>query len=232
MTDAAQQLVFELPHRPALGLEDFLVSASNAEAVALIDRWPDWPSRAAILSGPPGSGKSHLAHVWCLKANARTVPAATLLASRVPDIAARSAVVIEDIAAISDETALFHVLNLARETGLAVLLTSSVPPGDLKLSLPDLKSRLKALPVAAIAAPDDPLLRAVLVKLFADRQLTVEPQTIAYLMLRMERSMDYARRLVEVADRQALVLQRAVTRSIAASALEALQNAGKNASGS
>lgn len=217
-----KQLAFELPHRQAFGLEDFLVSDSNTAAVALIDRWPDWPVGAAVISGPPGSGKSHLANVWRLKCNAETVPARDCRTDTVPDLAKAPALVIEDIAGLEDEQALFHLLNLVREQRLAMLLTSDAAPGDLAVTLPDLRSRLKALPFAAIEAPDDGLLRVLLVKLFADRQLTVDPQVVAYLLLRMERSMDGARRLVAEVDRQALMAKRGVTRSIAAAALESL----------
>jgi chromosomal replication initiation ATPase DnaA len=222
MIDSPQQLVFELPHRQALGVEDFLVSDSNAEAVALVDRWPQWPVGAAIISGPPGSGKSHLANVWRLKSSANVVAARDVTMAGVPALSSGRALVVEDIAALEDEQALFHLLNLVREQRLAMLLTSDKAPGDLAHRLPDLRSRLKALPFAAIAAPDDALLRVVLVKLFADRQLAVDPQVIAYLLLRMERSMESARRVVAEVDRQALMLKRGVTRAVAAAALQSL----------
>lgn len=222
MTGKPEQLVLELPHRPALGLEDYLVSGSNAAAVALVDRWPDWPAGAAVISGPPGCGKSHLANVWRMKSNADAVAAAHIAIADVPELAASGALIVEDIAATRDEAALFHLLNLVREQRLAMLLTSALAPGDLALALPDLRSRLNALPHALIAPPDDALLRAVLVKLFADRQLSVEPQIIAYLLVRMERSMEAASRLVAELDHRSLALQRAVTRSVAAAALESL----------
>ena len=222
MSERTQQLVFELPHRAALGVEDFLVSESNHAAVSLIDRWPDWPVGAAVLCGPPGSGKSHLANVWRLKSNARLAVPHDVTRAHVPELASGGALVVEDIGSVKDEQALFHLLNLVREQRLAMLLTTSVAPGDMDIPLPDLRSRLKALPLATIDPPDDALLRAVLVKLFADRQLTVDPQVVAYLLLRMERSMQAASRLVAEVDRQALVLKRGVTRAVAASALETL----------
>jgi chromosomal replication initiation ATPase DnaA len=217
-----KQLAFELPHRQALGLEDFLVSDSNAAAVALIDRWPDWPAGAAVIAGPAGSGKSHLANVWRLKSGAAAIAARDCTTARVPELAAPGALLVEDIDALRDEPALFHLLNLVREQRLAMFLTSNAAPGSLTMTLPDLRSRLKALPFAAIDVPDDALLRALLVKLFADRQISVDPQVVAYLLRRMERSMDSARRLVAEVDRQALMAKRAVTRSIAAAALKAL----------
>ena len=222
MSNTPEQLVFELPHRAAMGLEDFLVSESNAAAVALVDRWPDWPVGAAILVGPKGSGKTHLANVWQLRTAATSYPAPVLSREGVPAVASAGAVIIEDIQTLVDEAALFHLLNLVREQRLQVLLTTDTAPGDLCVGLPDLRSRLKALPMASIEAPDDALLRAVLVKLFADRQLSVEPHVIDYVLVRMERSMSAAERFVTEADRQALVRQRRVTRAIAAAALDAL----------
>jgi chromosomal replication initiation ATPase DnaA len=217
-----EQLVFELPHRAAMGLEDFLVSDSNAAAVALVDRWPDWPVGAAVLVGPKGSGKTHLANVWRLRSGAALARASDLSRERVPDFAAAGALVVEDIPTLTDQAALFHLLNLVREQRLQILLTTDTAPGDLRIELPDLFSRLKALPLAAIAAPDDALLRAVLVKLFADRQIGVEPHIIDYVLVRMERSMSAAESFVSEADRRALVLQRRVTRAIAAAALDTL----------
>jgi chromosomal replication initiation ATPase DnaA len=222
MPTTPEQLVFELPHRAAMGFEDFLVSDSNAAAVALVDRWPDWPVGAAILVGPKGSGKTHLANVWQLRAAAASYAASSLTRESVPAVAAAGAVIIENIETLSDEAALFHLLNLVREQRLQVLLTTDTAPGDLQIKLPDLLSRLKALPLASIEAPDDALLRAVLVKLFADRQLSVEPYIVDYVLGRMERSMWAADRFVAEADRQALVLQRRVTRAIAAGALDTL----------
>ncbi len=222
MSDSPQQLVFELPHRPALGLEDFLVSQSNAAAVALVDRWPEWPVGAAVIAGPAGSGKSHLANVWRLKSNASFIFARDVTIPCVPELASEGALLIEDISELQDEQALFHLLNLVREQRLQMLLTSNLAPGDLNVRLPDLISRLKALPFATIAPPDDGLLRVVLVKLFADRQLSADPQVIAYLLLRMERSMEAARRIVAEVDRQALMMKRGVTRAVAAAALESL----------
>ncbi len=214
------QLVFELPHRPALGLEDFLVSNSNAAAVALVDRWPDWPVGAAIIAGHHGCGKSHLANVWRLRTSAASIAAADLTKEAVPALAAASALIVEDIEAIVDQAALFHLLNIVREQRFAMLLTAPSAPGDLALSLPDLSSRLKALPLAMIAPPDDALLRAVLVKLFADRQLAIEPYIVDYMLLRMERSMASAQRLVCDIDRAALSQQKAVTRPLVAAVLE------------
>lgn len=220
--DKTRQLVFELPHRPALGVEDFLVSDSNAEAVALIDRWPDWPVGAAVICGPSGSGKSHLANVWRAKTAATIVEAGDVTTARVPDLAKCGRLVVENVNAGGDEQALFHLLNLVREERLALLFTSDLAPGDLAITLPDLRSRLKAVPLAVILPPDDALLRAVLVKLFADRQLSVEPAVIDYVVLRMERSLAAARAVVGEIDRLALTLQRSVTRTIAASVLKSL----------
>jgi chromosomal replication initiation ATPase DnaA len=222
MTTTPQQLVFELPHRPAMGLEDFLVSGSNEAAVDLVDRWPDWPIGAAVIAGAKGSGKTHLASVWRTRASARTFEASGITRDAVPRIAAHGAILIEDIQHLADEAALFHLLNLVREQRLQILLTTDTVPGDLAVALPDLRSRLKALPLATIEPPDDALLRAVLVKLFADRQLSVEPHLVDYVLVRMERSTLAAERFVAAADRRALVLQRKVTRAIAAETLDAL----------
>ncbi len=223
MSNSPQQLTLELPHRPAHGAEDFLVSGCNEAAVLAIDRWPDWPHPAMAVAGPAGSGKSHLVNVWRTRSNALMLPATALSQDSASEISAHRAIAIEDIdRGIADEQALFHILNMAAEHRLSVLLTSRHAPGELTIALPDLRSRLRAVPLVSIASPDEALLRALLVKLFADRQLAVEPHIISYLALRMERSTEAAQRTVAEIDRLALATRRRVTRALAAEVLARL----------
>jgi chromosomal replication initiation ATPase DnaA len=172
VTGAPGQLILDLPHRPALGAEDFLISRSNQAAADIVDRWPDWPHHSLVVVAPPGSGKTHLANVWRLKSGAARLEAGALGEADVAH--AKGALVVEDLhAGVADERALFHLLNLVREHTLSMLLTSRAAPGELTVALPDLRSRLRALPLVTIAPPDEALLKAVLVKQFADRQLSV-----------------------------------------------------------
>jgi len=223
-----RQLALALPHRESFARDDFLEGPGNAAALALIDSWPDWPARAMLLVGPEGSGKSHLAAIWAAEAGARLTAAAALDAREVPAALATGALVVEDAVAGSfDERALFHLLNLAREEAAFVLITSRTVPAAMPVALRDLASRLRALPAVTLAAPDDALLRAVLVKLCADRQMTVDEGVVGYLAARIERSFAAARRTVERLDAEALRLARPVTRALAASVLreEALDTA-------
>lgn len=215
-----QQLALELPHLAALGAEDFLVSASNAAAVQLIEQWPRWPRPSIGLVGPEGAGKSHLVSVWRSRSGAGAVSAAHLSEDAVRTFEHTRMLAVEDIdQGIADDRILFHLMNLARETAGSLLITSRQAPGDIAIALPDLRSRLRALPLVNIEPPDEPLLKSVLVKLFADRQLAVEPHVINHLSLHMERSMEAANRVVAAADRLALARQRKVTRAIAGEAL-------------
>jgi chromosomal replication initiation ATPase DnaA len=215
-----EQLAFDLPHRSALGAEDFYVSACNEAAVAVIDRWPDWPHPAMVLGGPAGSGKSHLVNVWRTRSGATGVAAAELGEKAIAALEASRSLAVEDLdRGIGDERVLFHLLNLAVERRLFLLLTASVPPVEIAVALPDLRSRLRALPFIAIARPDEALLKALLVKLFADRQLDIEPHVVSFLALRIERSTAAAQRIVAEVDRLALARQRRVTRALAAGAL-------------
>lgn len=223
MTEEPRQLVLDLPLRPALGAEDFMVSSANSAAIALVDRWPDWPLASVFVTGPARSGKSHLANVWRLKSGAgKPLAAETLSESAVAQLAETGALVIEDVdRGVGDERAFFHLLNLAREHRHHLFITSALAPGDLDITLPDLRSRLRALPLVHIEAPDEDLLRNVLVKLFNDRQLVVEPHVISHLVLHMERSMATATRLVDEIDRRALATKRRVTRALVAEVLAA-----------
>jgi chromosomal replication initiation ATPase DnaA len=212
-----RQLALALGHEESLAREDFLEGPSNAAALTLIDSWPDWPAPVVILAGPEGSGKSHLAAIWAGAAGARVIAARALAETAPPAALATGALVIEDLSAGAfDDAALFHMLNLAREEGAFILLTARTPPSGWNIALRDLASRLRALPVVALAAPDDALLRAVIVKLCADRQLAVDETVVGYLATRIERSFAAARAAVARLDREALRQKRPVNRSLAA----------------
>ena len=219
MTGRGRQLVLELPHRQALGRDDFLVTDSNTAAVALIDHWPDWPAHAAMIVGPPGCGKSHLVEVWRQRSKASRVRAADVKIEAAPELLLSGAAAIEDALPPLDERGLFHLLNLARQQGSSVLLTAQTRPEHWKIALPDLLSRLKAMPVLEILPPDDALLRGVLVKLFFDRQIAAAESTISFMLARMPRSLGAARLLVAEIDRRALEERAEVTRPFVARVL-------------
>lgn len=211
-----RQLALALPHSQSYAREDFVSGPCNAVALALIDGWPDWPARAVALVGPEGSGKSHLADIWAAEAGAGCILGSTLREASLPGALATGAVVIEDVAENGiDERALFHLLNLAREEGTYVLLTMRSSPAGWNVALRDLASRLRALPVVTLAPPDDALLCALLVKLFADRQIVAEESLITYLVTRIERSCRAARDVVAELDREALRQKRPITRALA-----------------
>jgi chromosomal replication initiation ATPase DnaA len=216
MAEQSSQLPLKLIHPPAYDRESFIVGAANSEALALVERWPDWPSRLAVLSGPSGSGKTYLTHIWMERSQAR-LSEASELARGVGSIGECAAVAVEDIDPDrAPEQALFHLINSVREAGGSLLLTSKQPSASWRLGLADLKSRMRTATSADLKAPDDDLLRKLLVKLFADRQLFVEKTVIDYLLLRMERSLKAAVATVEALDHEALAAGRSITRPMAA----------------
>ncbi|HEY8565392.1 MAG TPA: hypothetical protein VIL65_07825 [Beijerinckiaceae bacterium] len=220
MREPPKQLAFDLPLDPRYGREDFLVSPSNEHAYGVIERWPDWPDAILTLTGPKGSGKSHLASIWATAAHAWTVDAFEVTLDRVPHLVSNGALVIEDADAPGrDEPALFHLLNLAREAKAFVVVTGSGPVERWDLRTPDLLSRLRLAANVAVEPPDDALLRAVLVKLFVDRQLVVDTTVVDYLALRLERSLASAAEAVATLDREALSRGRRITRPMAAAVL-------------
>lgn len=214
---SVEQLLLGFEHEAASGAEDFLPAACNREALAWLERWPDWPAPAFVLHGPPGCGKSHLARIWAAQSGARRLDTAALprLETDLP-----GAVLLDPAEPIADETALLQLYNRLREQRGSLLLTARRPVAAWSIRLPDLASRLRAAPAVAIGAPDDDLLAALLVKLFGDRQLAVAEGVIGYLIRHMERSFAAARTLVEALDRRSLQSQRPVTVGLARAVLE------------
>src|ERR1700676_425971 len=211
-----RQLALALEHTESYAREDFLSGPGNEGALALIDSWPDWPARAIALVGPEGSGKTHLATIWAAAAGARVVSAHGLGEADLPAALATGALVIEDAAAIADERALFHLINLAREEEAFLLFTARTVPSIWPMAIPDVVSRLRALPVVALQAPDDATFGGVIVKLAADRQLALDESVVRYLSPHIERSFAAARSAVNALDKEALRQGRSPSRALAA----------------
>jgi chromosomal replication initiation ATPase DnaA len=211
-----RQLPLDLAHPVGQSRDDLVVGPSNSEALALIERWPHWPSPVAVVAGPPGSGKTHLAAIWREESGATDLTGRYASAQAV-EVASRGPVLIDDIdSAPVDETALFHLINAVRQAGTTLLLTARRFPLAWGVRLPDLESRLKAAAVVEIYEPDDMLLTAVLMKLFADRQVEVDPQVMQYVARRIERSLSSANVVVSRLDRAALEQKTRIGRALAA----------------
>lgn len=209
-----------------MGRRDFFVSPANAVALAMVDGWRDWPGGKLVLAAPRGAGKTHLASIWAAEAGALILHKADLLDSSPYALAVWGRIVVEDADDVAGdreaETALLHLFNMITQGDGRLLLTAAAEPARWPLALPDLASRLSAVPVARLSRPDDELLTAVLTKQFADRQIAVSPQVVDWLVARMTRSLGFARRLVAALDAAALAEGRAVTRALAAGVLDSL----------
>lgn len=216
-----RQLPLDLGHGTGYSRDDLVVSAANSEAAALVDGWPDWPSPVVVLAGPTGAGKTHLASIWRERAAAVRLEAGELgagLAELGPH-----PVLVDDIdGAPFDEQALFHLINATRAADSHLLLTARRFPSAWEVKLPDLRSRLRAAATVEIHEPDDLLLSGVITKLFADRQVEVEPHVVQYLARRIERSLATAMRVVEKLDRMALEQKSRITRGLAAEAVSSM----------
>ena len=224
---APRQLTLDLPVETRFGREDFLVSPSNADAFETFEGWPAWPDSVLLLLGPTGAGKSHLGAIWAARSHARILPAGALAGADVPALAAGGPLLLEDVdSARGLEAELFHLLNLVRNSANSwLVLTARAWPDGWGLRTADLLSRLRLAPAVEIAEPDDALVRAVLVKHFIDRQLMVDTTVVEYLAMRIERSLDAARQVVEALDQEALMAGRRITRPMAGEVLRALEAA-------
>ncbi len=213
----SSQLPLDLGHRPALGRDDFLIAPCNEVAVAWIDRWPDWPGHALAFYGPSGCGKTHLAHVWQTESAAVAITADDLLSREADELLSVQSNCILDgleqelVSSSELQRKLFHLYNFVREEGGTILFTGQEAPARWAISLPDLASRLSAVPSFEMGSPDDFLFEALLVKLFYDRQLTISKEVLRFLVPRLDRSFEAAREIVSDLDQASLASQREIT---------------------
>ena len=202
-----KQLAFDLPSRPALGKSDFFISDCNSIAVKLMEDWSNWPNRQHILSGPAGSGKTHLALVWAKSLSANVIKISDIFDIDLPKVTSTS-LVIEDMDEKPEsaelENNLFHLFNMLIENGYYLLLTGKKDPKFWKVTLPDLRSRILGMRNARLLPPDDRLFLALIAKLFADRQIYPKPEVLQYIARHGERSFSTASRLVDFLDKAAL----------------------------
>ena len=220
MNSPPRQIPLDLPHEASFAREDFLAADGNADALAMVDSWPRWASPTMMLVGPRGSGKSHLGAIWARASGARTLRGEELASQAPADLASAPALLIEDADHLGEaEATLFHLLNLIRERAMTALITARRPPDLWGLKTPDLVSRLRLAPIVSLGEPDLELTQAVLLKLFSDRQLLVEPSVLRYIALHIERSLDTARTIVAELDREALARGKRVSRAMAAALL-------------
>lgn len=203
-----EQLPLDLPIRSAMNAAGFVVSDSNRDAMVWLDRWPDWPNGILAVYGPPGCGKTHLAHVWQARSAARFLEPSAL--EQLP----RQENLILDGIRLPEEH-LFHLINHVRAEQTALLILDREPPARWAVRLPDLASRLASVPAVAVQPPDDTLLAAVLAKHFADRQVDVAPEVIAYLVKQIERSFTAAETMARRLDREAMARRAPITIKLA-----------------
>jgi len=222
-----RQLPLALEHGEGRTRDDLVVTKSNEQAVALIDSWPNWSAPVVILAGPPGSGKTHLAEIWCTETGAVKV-SHSHIGQEAIDVASEGPVLVENADAPGlDQTGLFHLINVVKSAGTHLLLTARTFSGAWGVELPDLASRLRAATTVEIYEPDDMLLAGVIVKLFADRQVVVEPHVVQFLVRRTERSLSSMRELVRMIDQMAMERKTKITRAIAAEAVTILEQGAK-----
>ncbi|KFB10508.1 DnaA regulatory inactivator HdaA [Nitratireductor basaltis] len=221
--EGPRQLPLDLAHGEARTRDDLVVTEANEQALALVDRWPQWISPVALLAGPPGSGKSHLAEIWLGESGAVSVPADSITTETVETARCQPILVDNADRADLDQRGLFHLINAVKQSHSYLLMTARSYPSSWDIRIPDLLSRLRAAQIVEISEPDDMLLTGVLMKLFADRQVVVDPHVVQYVTRRMERSLSTARLVVDLLDRAALERKSKITRALAGEVLVELE---------
>ncbi|MBS9720023.1 hypothetical protein JYU29_04885 [Tianweitania sp. BSSL-BM11] len=218
MSSGARQIPLDLGHRPGQSRDHFVGSQENAAALNLIDRWPHWSAPLALLVGPSGSGKSHLLSIFCEESGA--IDAVADYDAAIDAAEEGRPIILDDADALRiDQVAMFHLINAVRSGGATLLMSAQHAPAAWSVTLPDLASRLKTAAVVDIGEPGDMLLSAVVTKLFADRQIEIEPHVVQFITRRIERSLAAAITAVEDIDRAALEQRRPITRALAAEVL-------------
>ena len=213
---AIRQLALPFTHVPAYHPVEFLPDPSNAEALAWLDA--PWPAGRLAVWGDAGCGKTHLLHVWVAACGGAIVSGPTLTS---PLVLPEGGVAVDDASA-APERALLHLLNAAAEDGVRVLLAGRAAPSRWPTRLPDLASRLRAVPAVEMAAPTDALLQTLFASLLAARQLAVPPAVQGWLLLRLPREPAALREAAARLDRAALEAGRRVTQAVAARVLAEL----------
>lgn len=210
-----RQFILDLELRPSFSGDDFLVAPANQAAIDWIDQWPNWSNPALAVSGPAGCGKTHLSHVFMARTNAVTLDLNDTEPTNVRTaMGQHTAFVLDDVDSVIEtdaEETLFHLLNIAREENRTALLLASTPPARWAVKLPDLQSRLNAIPHVSITPPDDGLMAALVVKLFRDRQLRIDTAIVEYLLARTDRSFEGLRDTIAKIDATALEERRNIT---------------------
>ena len=220
----SNQLSFSLPKKETLDRDNYFVSQANQGAVSLIEDWINWPSQKLILVGSEGSGKTHLGHLWADEVGATIISATTLMEQQISELS-KAPVLVEDINEIQRnqpvEIVLFHLHNLLYSEGHSLLMTSQILPGRLSFSLEDLQSRIEASTIAKLHPVDDDLLGAILIKMFADRQIYFSDKLLTYVLSRVERSYTAAKLFVEEVDSKAMAESRVIGKKLVRDILEA-----------
>ncbi len=204
-----RQLPLPFPHTPHFEDAPFLRADSNVAALAWLDRGT-WPQGRLVLWGQPGCGKSHLLHHWSRRHGARLLAGPQLRLEPPLDPIAL------DDADLAQELPVLHLLNAAAEAGLPVLLAATQPPSRWHFAIPDLASRLRATTAVEIGPAEDSLLRMLLARLLADRQLAAAESVHEYLLRHLPRTPADIREAVARLDRLALAGGQRITRALAA----------------
>jgi len=206
------QLVMPFSSAPSYHAADFIRGAANAEGVRWVEAWPEWPYSMLLLTGPKGSGKTHLSHVFAARARATIIPTERVGTAPADHLlTGNHCWVLDNIDSITDAPALAQLINHVWARGDYLMMTAAAPAAQLSIPLPDLRSRLLAMPSITLGAPDDALLAGVLAKEFADRQLRVAPDVLNYAATRLERSYSSMQQFAARIDALSLARGKAIT---------------------
>ena len=183
------QLIFKFPFSKKYYEQDFFVSSNNFSAYKLVESWPNWPGKWLNIFGSKGSGKTHLAKILEKKIDKiKLIEAKNIENELVRDLNSLDCLIIDNYENNIDEKLLYSILNQSKQLEKYILINSTLSIKNTNFNLEDLKSRIRSFLFIGIELPTDDLLKVIITKTLSDKQVSIDPKLLKYIINNVERS--------------------------------------------
>ena len=182
------QLIFKFPFSKKYFEQDFFVSKNNFSAYKLIEGWPNWPGKWLNIFGNSGSGKTHLAKILEKIIKTKLIESKNINNNFIKEIKKFDCLIIDNFKNDIEEKLFYSILNQSKQLDKYVLINSIMPLKNTKFNLEDLKSRVNSFIYIGIDLPTDDLLKVIISKTLSDKQISINPKILDYIIKNVERS--------------------------------------------